>query len=109
MTLHYTTTGLGDNMQSDSDEWQSWFNSEMPENSKLPGEYQNTLATFDRLILLRVMRPDRVTTALGSWIEEAMGKEYVTQKPFDMALTYRETSHQTPIFFVLFAGVSDTF
>ena len=94
-------------MQSDSDEWQSWFNSEMPEHSKLPGEHQNTFSTFDRLILLRVMRPDRVTTALKSWIEEAMGKEYVTQKPFDMALTYRETSCQTPIFFVLFAGVSE--
>lgn len=94
-------------MQSDSDEWQLWFNSEMPEHSKLPGEHQNSFSTFDRLILLHVMRPDRVTTALKSWIEEVMGKEYVTQKPFDMALTYKETSCQTPIFFVLFAGVRD--
>ena len=106
-TSHHIVAGLGDNMQSDSDEWQSWFNSEMPEHSKLPGEHQATLSTFDRLILLRVMRPDRVTTALKSWIEEAMGKEYVTQKPFDMALTYKETSCHTPIFFVLFAGVRD--
>ena len=92
-------------MQSDSDEWQRWFDSEMPELAKLPGDYQKMLSNFDRLILLRAMRPDRVTTALKSWIEEAMGKEYVTQKPFDMALTYKETSCQTPIFFVLFAGV----
>ena len=96
-------------MQSDSDEWQSWFNSEMPEHSRLPGEHQSALTTFDRLILLRVMRPDRVTTALRSWIEETMGKEYVTQKPFDMAQTYKETSCHTPIFFVLFAGVSAMF
>ena len=93
-------------MQSDNDEWQRWFDSEMPEVAKLPGDYQNFLSNFDRLILLRAMRPDRVTTALRSWIEEMMGKEYVFQKPFDMVATFAETSNQTPTFFVLFAGVS---
>ena len=100
--------GLGDNMQSDSDDWQRWFDSEMPEAAKLPGDYQKNLGNFDRLILLRAMRPDRVTTALKSWIEEMMGKEYVFQKPFDMPATYAETSSQTPTFFVLFAGVDPT-
>ena len=95
-------------MQSDSDEWQKWFDSEMPELAKLPGDYQKMLSNFDRLILLRAMRPDRVTTALKSWIEEMMGKEYVFQKPFDMVATFAETSNQTPTFFVLFAGVSTT-
>jgi dynein heavy chain len=100
--------GLGDSMQSDSDEWQKWFDSEMPEITKFPGDYQKTLGAFDRLIVLRAMRPDRVTTSLRSWIEEMMGKEYVFQKPFDMAATYAETSNQTPTFFVLFAGVDPT-
>jgi dynein heavy chain, axonemal len=99
---------LGDNMQSDSDEWQRWFESEMPEVAKFPGDYQKTLSSFDRLIVLRAMRPDRVTTALKAWIEEIMGKEYVFQKPFDMAATFVETSNQTPTFFVLFAGVDPT-
>jgi dynein heavy chain, axonemal len=98
--------GLGDNMQSDSDEWQRWFDSEMPELAKIPGDYQKVLSDFDRLILLRAMRPDRVTTALKSWIEGMMGKEYVFQDPFDMVATFAETSSETPTFFVLFAGVS---
>jgi dynein heavy chain len=100
--------GLGDNMQSDSDEWQRWFDSEMPEIAKFPGDYQKTLTNFERLIILRAMRPDRVTTALKTWIDEVMGKEYVFQKPFDMSATYLETSNQTPTFFVLFAGVDPT-
>lgn len=93
-------------MQADSDEWQKWFDSEMPELAKIPGDYQKVLSDFDRLILLRSMRPDRVTTALKSWIEGMMGKEYVTQDPFDMVATFAETSSETPTFFVLFAGVS---
>ncbi len=100
--------GLGDNMQSDSDEWLKWFDSEMPEVAKYPGDYNKTLSVFDRLIVLRAMRPDRVTTALRAWIAELMGKDYVFQKPFDMAATYLETSNQTPTFFVLFAGVDPT-
>jgi len=100
--------GLGDAMQSESDDWQRWFDSEMPEVAKFPGDYQKNLGIFDRLIVLRAMRPDRVTTALRHWIEEMMGKEYVFQKPFDMAATYAETSNQTPTFFVLFAGVDPT-
>ena len=93
-------------MQSDSDEWQKWFDSEMPELAKIPGDYQKQLSDFDRLILLRAMRPDRVTTALKSWIEGMMGTEYVFQDPFDMVATFAETSSETPTFFVLFAGVS---
>eukprot|EP01033_Poteriospumella_lacustris_P002495 gene2501-1816_t len=99
---------LGDNMQSDSDEWNRWFDAEMPEVAKLPGDYQKSLNAFDRLIMLRAMRPDRVTTALRSWIDETMGREYVFQKPFDMSSTFLETSNQTPTFFVLFAGVDPT-
>jgi dynein heavy chain len=37
-----------------------------------------------------------------------MGQEYITQKPFNMASTFAETNNQTPIFFVLFAGVDPT-
>ena len=62
--------GIGDLMQSDSDDWRKWFDSEMPEIAKLPGDFNHSLTSFDRLILLRAIRPDRVTTALRSWIEE---------------------------------------
>jgi dynein heavy chain len=99
---------IGDNMQSDSDDWLKWFDNEMPEIAKLPGDYQKTLGSFDRLILLRAMRPDRVTTALKKYIENTMGGEYVYQKPFDMPACYAESSNQTPTFFVLFAGVDPT-
>eukprot|EP00968_Pinguiococcus_pyrenoidosus_P000337 scaffold23_cov268-Pinguiococcus_pyrenoidosus.AAC.7 len=100
--------GLGDNMQSDSDDWQQWFDSEAPETAKLPGDYQKSLAPFARLILLRCLRPDRVTTALRTYIAEVMGNDYIFQPPFDMDAAYAETSNQTPTFFVLFPGVDPT-
>jgi dynein heavy chain len=100
-------SGLGDIMQSDSDDWQTWFDNEHAENAKVPGDL-STLSEFHKLILLRVMRPDRLPNALRKWISTEMGTEYVMQPPLDMAATYLETDPQTPVFFVLFAGVDPT-
>lgn len=101
-------SNLGDNMQSESDEWLKWFDNEQPETAKLPGDYEKTLGDFDRLILLRCLRPDRITTALKTWIGKTMGNDYVFQSPFNMAATFAETSKNTPMFFVLFPGVDPT-
>lgn len=49
---------------------QRWFDDEKADQAKLPGEFEKTLNTFDRLILLRAMRPDRVSTSLAKWIGE---------------------------------------
>jgi dynein heavy chain len=100
--------GLGDNMQSDSDEWRLWFDAEKAESETLPGIYQKELSQFERLILLRAIRPDRLLISLSEYISNAMGKDYVSQKPFNMSDTFEETSNKTPTFFVLFAGVDPT-
>lgn len=100
--------GLGDNMQSDSEDWCTWFDVEKAETAKFPGEYEKTLTQFDKLILLRAMRPDRLMNSLSDFIGNVMGKEYVVQRPFNMKSTYEETSNKIPVFFVLFAGVDPT-
>jgi dynein heavy chain len=46
--------------------------------------------------------------ALAEYVSEVMGDEYVSEPPFDMEGTWRETSKGTPIFFVLFPGVDPT-
>ena len=49
---------------------QAWFDDEKADQAKLPGEFEKSLNAFERLILLRAMRPDRVSTALAKWIGE---------------------------------------
>ncbi len=99
---------LGDAMQGAPDEWRRWFDNEQPEASKLPAEYEKSLPPFARLVLLRALRPDRLTTALKGWVAATLGPEYITQSPFDIAQTFQETSPSTPMFFVLFPGVDPT-
>merc|ERR1712166_746747 len=98
---------LGDDMQNDDDDWHKWFENPRSEEAKLPGDYKD-LSPFHLLILLRAIRPDRVPTALGTYVGSSLSKEYVETTPFDMKQCYSETSPDTPVFFVLFAGVDPT-
>lgn len=55
----------------------AWFDDEKADQAKLPGDFEKNLNSFDRLILLRAIRPDRVSTALAKWIGEVMAKQYL--------------------------------
>lgn len=70
----------------------------------MPKAYKE-ITKFHKLLLLRAMRPDRLTNALNGFIFESMGEVYVEQSVLDIDATYLETTCQTPIFFVLFPGV----
>jgi len=62
----------------------------------------------EKMLLVRALRPDRLSHALTAYLKECMGNIYVEQSPYDMTATYQESSASTPIFFVLFPGVDPT-
>lgn len=100
--------GIGDTMQSDSDDWKEWFSLPNPEASKMPSDYDKTLDQFYKLVFIRATRPDRTSVALNGWLKTNLGNNFVEQPPFDMGATFKETTNQTPVFFVLFPGVDPT-
>ena len=75
-----------------------------------PGEYGKALAAapVHLLLLLRALRPDRLTAALRTFVISKLGAEYIAPPPFSMAATFAESSVATPIFFVLVPGVDPT-
>ena len=80
---------------------------ENPEHMDLPISYKDT-GEFNKLLLLRALRSDRLISALSTFVRNVMGKEYMEEEPFKMEETYKETLNKTPIFFVLFPGVDPT-
>lgn len=59
-------------------------------------------------MLIKIMRPDRVTSALNAYIRNRFGDRYVDARPFKIEKTNEETTKNNPIFFVLFPGVDPT-
>jgi dynein heavy chain len=68
----------------------------------------SSLGLFHRCLLLRAMRPDRLTNALKQFVGDHMGIQYGEAKPFDVEAIKVEMNPQTPTFFVLFPGVDPT-
>lgn len=102
-----TFTGLVSSMEGDFLQWKKWYMEEKGETADLPRNYKE-ISSFHKLLLIRAMRGDRITSALTLFIREHLGDQFIEQMPFNMNQVYAETSRQTPVFFVLFPGEDPT-
>ena len=76
-----------------------------PETEPLPGEWKR-LPGFERLLVIRALRPDRTTLAVAMWVRDVLGAKYGEAIPFDLPLSFEDAGPATPIFFLLSPGVA---
>uniref|UniRef100_A0A4W2DC87 Dynein axonemal heavy chain 11 n=1 Tax=Bos indicus x Bos taurus TaxID=30522 RepID=A0A4W2DC87_BOBOX len=96
--------GLDRDVEGSAKQWRKWAESECPEKEKLPQEWKKK-SLIQKLIILRAMRPDRMTYALRNFVEEKLGAKYVERTRLDLVKAFEESSPATPIFFILSPGV----
>ncbi|GBF93145.1 dynein alpha flagellar outer arm [Raphidocelis subcapitata] len=96
---------LPKDLEKASEEWSAWCAAEAPERSAMPGDW-GRVGEIRKLLLLRALRPDRITNALQAYCEAVMGPMFAKQDAFDAASVLRESSSSTPLFFILFPGYS---
>ncbi|CAD7974700.1 unnamed protein product [Amoebophrya sp. A25] len=98
---------LTQNMEQDSLGWRRWYGEARAEAADLPRSFRD-ISPFYRLLLLRVLRPDRLSAALTQYVHDNLGNDFVEQEPFSMDSTYEESNCYSPFFFVLFPGTDPT-
>ncbi|PNI58007.1 DNAH11 isoform 4 [Pan troglodytes] len=96
--------GIDRDVEGSAKQWRKWVESECPEKEKLPQEWKKK-TLIQKLILLRAMRPDRMTYALRNFVEEKLGAKYVERTRLDLVKAFEESSPATPVFFILSPGV----
>ncbi|XP_020637559.3 dynein axonemal heavy chain 11 isoform X1 [Pogona vitticeps] len=96
--------GLDRDIEGSPKRWKKWVDSECPEKETLPQEWKSK-TSFQKLIILRGLRPDRMTYALRNFVEEKLGSKYVDGTRTDLTKCYEESSPATPVFFILSPGV----
>lgn len=92
-------------IETSSKRWKKFVETDCPEKEKFPQEWKNKTA-LQRLCMMRALRPDRMTYAVASFIEEKLGPKYVENRTMEFAKSYEEASPSTPIFFILSPGVN---
>jgi len=83
--------------------WKSTFNSSDPAKS-IDEKFKSRFNTFQKLILLRCIRPDKVVPAVMMYIMEKIGQTFIEPPPFDLLAGYKDSTCTTPILFVLTPG-----
>jgi dynein heavy chain len=94
-------------MEQEGLSWRRWLGEEKAESADLPRAFRD-MGPLHRLILLRILRPDRLCQGLGLFVVSKLGPEFIERTPFDMDRVYSESTSGTPLFFVLFPGVDPT-
>ncbi|KAM9352911.1 dynein axonemal heavy chain 11 [Symphorus nematophorus] len=96
--------GLDKEVESSPKRWRKIIESSCPEKERLPQDWKNK-SSLQKLIILRALRPDRMTYALRNFVEESMGTKYVEVARLEFDKLYEDSSPSTPVFFILSPGV----
>ncbi|KAJ8257940.1 hypothetical protein GJAV_G00191390 [Gymnothorax javanicus] len=80
------------------------YDSKQPYNVPVPSPWGDKLNPFQRMIVYRCLRPDKIVPAITNYVTEALGKKLVEPPPFDLAKSYMDSNSTVPLVFVLSPG-----
>ena len=70
----------------------------------MPGEWNDRLNSFQKMIVLKSIRGDKITLAIQNFIIEKIGKAFVDPPTFNLGACYADSSNISPLIFVLSPG-----
>ena len=88
-----------------SKEWKRWFMSATPESDSLPGEWEQKCDRMRKMILLKIIRPDRVLFATTSFVSEKIGDFFINPPTVLYDKIYEDSYKTQPVVFILVPGV----
>lgn len=83
------------------EDWRSFYNAMDPKNIELPFPWFGKTNRFEKLILIKILRPDRLNESVKFFVEIEMGSLYVHPSDFELSKSYEEANCLTPLIFFL--------
>ncbi|KAK9406180.1 hypothetical protein NXF25_004954 [Crotalus adamanteus] len=96
--------GLRNHVTSQPNEWRNIYDSKEPQNVPLPTPWNTDLNEIKKMIILRCLRPDKITPAITTFVTDKLGKKFVEPPPFDLTKSYLDSNSSIPLIFVLSPG-----
>lgn len=84
--------------------WKDWYDLETPETEEMPLGYSGRLSVFQKLLVYRCFRVDRVYNAVKLFVMRRMGDQYVQPPVFSLPRIFKQSTPISPVVFVLSPG-----
>ncbi|KPJ06858.1 Dynein heavy chain 2, axonemal [Papilio machaon] len=100
--------GIIDSFETMSKEWRDWYLTPEPETQPLIGEWNEICSEFQRMLVVRALRADRVGACAAAFVLRALGPRYIEPPVLHIRAAWEESSWKTSLLFVLSPGVDPT-
>ncbi|RKO89719.1 dynein heavy chain and region D6 of dynein motor-domain-containing protein [Blyttiomyces helicus] len=84
-------------------EWETLVESDAPFSVPAPGD-SSSLGDFDHLLLVKVLREEKLVSAAVEFVKRNLGQEFIDIPPLDLAKAYKDTTCRSPLIFILSTG-----
>lgn len=88
----------------DSATWKRILSAEEPSAISLPPLYEDRLSPFQKLMLARVLREEKLVPAIKAFVGAELGEKFTESPPFDLEGAADDSTPGTPVIFVLSPG-----
>eukprot|EP00002_Diphylleia_rotans_P013196 TRINITY_DN2570_c0_g1_i1.p1 TRINITY_DN2570_c0_g1~~TRINITY_DN2570_c0_g1_i1.p1 ORF type:complete len:3210 (-),score=627.88 TRINITY_DN2570_c0_g1_i1:227-9145(-) len=85
--------------------WQTYLNRADLISTPVPEPYDAKLSAFQKLCLLRSLRPDQVLPTAQAFVSAILDPRFIEPPPFDLMKSYMDSDNKTPIVFILSSGM----
>ncbi|KAJ7549736.1 hypothetical protein O6H91_07G065700 [Diphasiastrum complanatum] len=88
--------------------WKVFFKTSEPHNSPLPSVWDSVVDSFQRLLLMKIIREEKLVFAIEMYIKEKLGKKFIGTSPLQLEEVFKDSSSTTPVIFILSSGADPT-
>ncbi|XP_053785531.1 dynein axonemal heavy chain 1 isoform X3 [Desmodus rotundus] len=85
-------------------EFRAIFDSPEPHREPLPGIWDQYLDQFQKLLVLRCLRGDKVTNAMQDFVSANLEPRFIEPQTANLSVVFKDSNSTTPLIFVLSPG-----
>uniref|UniRef100_A0A8D1UYI8 Dynein axonemal heavy chain 1 n=1 Tax=Sus scrofa TaxID=9823 RepID=A0A8D1UYI8_PIG len=85
-------------------EFRAIFDSPEPHREPLPGIWDQYLDQFQKLLVLRCLRGDKVTNAMQDFVATNLEPRFIEPQTANLSVVFKDSNSTTPLIFVLSPG-----
>lgn len=100
--------GLLESFKENDAVWCEWAAGDNPHMDPLPLDWKEKLDDFQKMVVLRAFRPDKLMFASQQYVLNNMGKFFVESQTQTMDIVFTDTNYKTPMIFILSTGADPT-